>query len=126
MLTTVILLSPLALIAIIGGPVVSPLIASGTVLLGYLAQRQIAKRLFSGPPASAALIRVARDRLPLPCHASFDGEVAGEIDRARVPISAWRVVELHRSVRRAWRHSLDSDAVFDEQHLAVQISELHD
>lgn len=80
--TSVLLLSPLAISPFIGGPVASAIFASVTVALAFLAQGKIAKRLFMGPPASAALIRVARDMLPLACRAKFDHEVPASLRNA--------------------------------------------
>ena len=124
--TSVLLLSPLAISPFIGGPVASAIFASVTVALAFLAQGKIAKRLFMGPPASAALIRVARDMLPLACRAKLDQEVAGELEKCRTPLSAWRVVDLHRSLRRKWSNTLDGNAALREQHLAAQIAEVRD
>ncbi|MDG5749174.1 hypothetical protein P8Q88_13415 [Qipengyuania sp. XHP0207] len=126
LVTSVLLLSPLAIFPLIGGPVSSAIFASVTVALAFLAQWQIAKRLFMGPPASAALIRVARDTLPFACRAKFDHEVAGELEKWRTPLSAWRVVDLHRSLRRKWCNAHDSDVGIREQHLAAQIAEVRD
>ena len=124
--TSVLLLSPLAISPFIGGPVASAIFASVTVALAFLAQGKIAKRLFMGPPASAALIRVAREMLPLACRNRFDHEVACELEKCRTPLSAWRVVDLHRSVRRKWRNAHDCDVGLRDQHLAVQIAEVRD
>lgn len=125
-LTSVVLLSPLALLPFIGGPVASAILASSTVALTFLAQGQIAKRLFRGPPASATLIRVARDALPLACRGAFNHEVAGELTLSRMPLSASRVIELHRAVRRSWKNALDSDEASSEQYFAAQITEVRD
>lgn len=124
--TSALLLSPLAISPFIGGPVASAIFASVTVALAFLAQRQIAKRLFLGPPASAALIRVARDMLPSACRAKFDHEVARELEKCRTPLSSWRIVDLHRSVRRKWRNAHDCDVGLRDQHLSVQIAEVRD
>lgn len=126
LVTSVLLLSPLAILPFIGGPAVSATFASVTVALAFLAQGQIAKRLFMGPPASAALIRVAREMLPLACRAKFDHEVAVELEKCRTPLSAWRVVGLHRSVRRKLCNTRDSDVGLREQYLAAQIAEVRD
>ena len=126
LVTSALLLSPLAILPFIGGPMASAIFASVTVALAFLAQWQIAKRLFMGPPASAALIRVARDMLPLACRAKFDHEVVGELENWRTPLSAWRVVDLHRTVWRKWRNAHDSDVGLREQHLAAQIAEVRD
>ena len=126
LVTSALLLSPLAILPLIGGAAASAIFASGTVALAFLAQWQIAKRLFMGPPASAALIRVARDMLPFACRAKFDHEVASELENWRTPLSAWRVVDLHRSIRRKWRNKLVSDVALREQHLAAQIAEVRD
>ena len=126
LVTSALLLSPLAILPFIGGPVASAIVAFITVALALLAQGQIAKRLFMGPPASAELIRVARDMLPFACRAKFDHEVAGELENLRTPLSAWRIVDLHRSVRRKWCNTRDSDVGLREQHLAAQIAEVRD
>ncbi|WP_435416782.1 hypothetical protein WAB17_07735 [Parerythrobacter aurantius] len=126
LVTSALLLSPLAISPFIGGPMASAIFASVTVALAFLAQGQIAKRLFMGPPASAELIRVARDMLPLACRNRFDHEVAGELQTRRTPLSAWRVVDLHRSVRRKWRNAHNSDVALREQHLTAQITEVRD
>ena len=126
LITSALLLSPLAILPFIGGPAASAIFASVTVALAFLAQRQIAKRLFMGPPASVALIRVARDMLPFACRNRFDHEVAGELQTRRTPLSAWRVVDLHRSVRRKWCNTRNSDVDLREQHLAAQIAEVCD
>ncbi len=126
LLTSALLLSPLAILPLISGPAASAIFASVTVALAFLAQRQIAKRLFMGPPASVALIRVARDMLPFACRNRFDHEVAGELQTRRTPLSAWRVVDLHRSVRRKWCNTRNSDVDLREQHLAAQIAEVCD
>ena len=126
LVTSALLLSPLSILLFIGGPAASAIFASVTVALAFLAQWKIAKRLFMGPPASAALIRVARDMLPLACRAKFDHEVAGELENWRTPLSACRVVDLHRSVRQKWCNARDSDVALREQHLAVQIVEVRD
>ena len=126
LVTSALLLSPLAILPFIGGPVASAIFASVTVALAFLAQWQIAKRLFMGPPASAELIRVARDTLPFACRAKFDHEVACELESWRTPISAWRIVDLHRSIRRKWCNTRDSDVGLREQYLAAQIAEVRD
>lgn len=126
LVTSALLLSPLSILLFIGGPAASAIFASVTVALAFLAQWKIAKRLFMGPPASAALIRVARDMLPLACRAKFDHEVAGELENWRTPLSACRVVDLHRSVRQKWCNARDSDVALREQYLAVQIVEVRD
>lgn len=126
LITSALLLSPIAILPFIGGPVASAIFASVTVALAFVAQGQIAKRLFMGPPASAALIRVAREMLPFACRTKFDHEVAGELQTCRTPLSAWRVVDLHRSVRRKRCNTLDSDVGLREQCLAAQIAELRD
>jgi hypothetical protein len=126
LVTSAVLLSPLAISPFIGGPEASAIFAFVTVALAVLAQRQIAKRLFMGPPASAALIRIARDMLPFACRSKFDHEVTGELEKWRTPLSAWRIVDLHRSVRRKWCNTRDSDVALREQYLAVQIVEVRD
>ncbi len=126
LVTSALLLSPLAILPFIGGTLASAIFASVTVVLAFLAQWQIAKRLFMGPPASAALILVAREMLPFACRAKFDHEFAGELENWRIPLSAWRVVDLHRSVRRKWSNTLDGNADLREQHLAAQIAEVND
>lgn len=126
LVTSALLLGPLAILPFIGGPVASAIFASATIALAFLAQWQIAKRLFMGPPASAALIRVARDMLPFACRAKFDQEVAGELENWRTPLSAWQVVDLHRSVRRKCSNTLVSDVALREQHLTAQIAEVRD
>ena len=126
LVTSAFLLSPLAILPFIGGPVGSAIIAAITVALAFVAQGQIANRLFMGPPASAELIRVARDMLPFACRNRFDHEVAGELQTRRTPLSAWRVVDLHRSVRRKWCNTRNSDVDLREQHFAAQIAEVCD
>lgn len=126
LVTSALLLSPLAILPLIGGAAASAIFASSTVGLAFLAQWQIAKRLFMGPPASAALIRVARNMLPLACRAKFDHEVVGELEKCRTPLSAWRIVDLHRSVRRKWCNTRNSDVDLLEQHLAAQFAEVCD
>ena len=126
LVTSALLLSPLAILPLIGGAAASAIFASGTVALAFLAQWQIAKRLFMGPPASAALIHAARDMLPLACRPKFDHEVAVELEKWRTPLSAWRVVDLHRSVRRKWCNTRDRDVGLREQHLATQIAKVRD
>lgn len=126
LVTSALLLSPLVILPFIGSPVASAIFASVTVALAFLAQRQIAKRLFMGPPATAALIRVARDMLPFACRNKFDHEVAVELENWRTPLSACRVVDLHRSVRQKWCNARDSDVALREQYLAVQIVEVRD
>lgn len=125
-LTSLVLLSPLALLPFIGGPVVSPMLASGIVGLTFLAQGQIAQRLFRGPPASGALIRVACDTLPSACRATFDREVAGKLKLSRMPLSSSQVVEVHRAVRRSWKNALDHDEGRRARHIAAQLAEVRD
>ena len=126
LVTSALLLSPLAISPFVGGPLASAIFVLVTVVMAVFVQGKIAKRLFWGPPASAALIRVARDMLPLACRAKFDHEVAGELENWRTPLSACRVVDLHRSVRRKWCNTLDGDGALREQYLAAQIAEVRD
>ena len=125
-LTSVALLSPLALLPLVGGPVASAMLASSTVAMTFLTQGQIARRLFRGPPASAALIGVARDALPLACRATFDLDVIGELELSRKPLSASRVIELHRSARRNWKSALGYDEARKEQYRASQFPKIRD
>ena len=78
------------------------------------------------PPASAALIRVARDMLPFACRANFDHEVASELEKCRTPLSAWRIVDLHRSARRKWCNTGNYDVDLRERLFAAQIAEVRD
>lgn len=123
-ISSALLLSPLALLPLVNEPILWPIFTSGSTALAFFIQWRIGARLFNGPPASAAFISVARDVLSHGCRQDFDSALAKEVGGSRTPLEKARVVELHQLVRRNWREKYYSDLTHQAETFHVQTGEI--